>query len=141
MFRRRLVVANLLVLACFSLLIARMVYLQVVKHDEFSQKSDNNRISTVPIAPARGQITDRYGVNMAVTVPSFSLEITPDEVVKINDKETVDDAVNRVVVKLRGTPSARLRPLTSISRTSAPGNAVPISFLIASAVGSPMSMP
>lgn len=100
MFRRRLVVANLLVLACFSLLIARMVYLQVVKHDEFSQKSDNNRISTVPIAPARGQITDRYGVNMAVTVPSFSLEITPDEVVKINDKESVDDAVNRVVAEL-----------------------------------------
>ncbi|CPO07866.1 Uncharacterised protein [Bordetella pertussis] len=44
-------------------------------------------------------------------------------------------------VKLRGTPSARLRPLTSISRTSEPGNAEPISFLMSSAVGSPISMP
>lgn len=100
MFRRRLVVANVLVLACFSLLIARMVYLQILNHDEFVQKSDNNRISTVPIAPARGQITDRYGVNMAVTAPSFSLEITPDAVVKISDKETNDEAVDRVVAAL-----------------------------------------
>ena len=44
-------------------------------------------------------------------------------------------------VKLRGTPSARLRPLTSISRTSEPGKAEPISFLMSSAVGSPISMP
>ena len=46
-----------------------------------------------------------------------------------------------LIVKLRGMPSDRLRPLTSISRTSEPGNADPISFLIISAVGSPISMP
>ena len=45
------------------------------------------------------------------------------------------------MVKLRGMPSARLRPLTSISRTSDPGKAEPISFLIFSAVVSPISMP
>ncbi len=46
-----------------------------------------------------------------------------------------------LMVKLRGTPSERLRPLTSISRISLPGKALPISFLIISAVGSPISMP
>ena len=46
-----------------------------------------------------------------------------------------------LMVKLRGTPSERLRPLTSISRSSLPGKALPISFLMSSAVGSPMSMP
>ena len=45
------------------------------------------------------------------------------------------------MVKLRGMPSARLRPLTSFSRTSLPGKAEPISFLISSAVVSPISMP
>ena len=45
------------------------------------------------------------------------------------------------IVKLRGMPSARLRPLTSFSRTSEPGNAEPISFLICSDVVSPISMP
>ena len=45
------------------------------------------------------------------------------------------------MVKLRGTPSERLRPLTSISLTSLPGKAEPMFFLIVSAVGSPISMP
>jgi len=38
-------------------------------------------------------------------------------------------------------PSARLRPLTSISFTSEPGKAEPIVFLIISAVVSPISIP
>jgi len=46
-----------------------------------------------------------------------------------------------LMVKLRGTPSLRLRPLTSISLTSEPGKALPMFFLMASAVGSPISMP
>ena len=46
-----------------------------------------------------------------------------------------------LIVKLRGMPSARLRPFTSISRTSLPGKAEPIFFLMASAVGSPINMP
>ena len=37
-------------------------------------------------------------------------------------------------MKLRGTPSARLRPRTSISLSSLPGKAVPISCLMRSAV-------
>jgi len=45
------------------------------------------------------------------------------------------------MVNERGMPSDRLRPLTSISLTSEPGNAEPIAFLIASAVCSPISMP
>ena len=45
------------------------------------------------------------------------------------------------IVNERGTPSERLRPLTSISLTSEPGKAEPIVFLIVSAVGSPISMP
>ena len=35
-----------------------------------------------------------------------------------------------LIVKLRGTPSDRLRPLTSISLISEPGKAEPICFLI-----------
>ena len=44
-------------------------------------------------------------------------------------------------VKLRGMPSARLRPFTSISLTSEPGNAEPRVFFTISAVVSPISMP
>src|SRR6185312_6213333 len=44
-------------------------------------------------------------------------------------------------VKLRGTPSERLRPLTESSRTCCPGYAEPISILMRSAVASPIRMP
>ena len=45
------------------------------------------------------------------------------------------------MVNLRGIPSALLIPETSISRTSAPGKAEPMRFLMFSAVFSPISMP
>ena len=51
-------------------------------------------------------------------------------------KISLDEMVNE-----RGTPSERLRPLTSISLTSEPGKAEPIFFLMTSAVGSPINMP
>ena len=44
-------------------------------------------------------------------------------------------------VKLRGTPSARLRPRTSISRTSSAKKAVPTSIFTRSAVLSPITLP
>ena len=45
------------------------------------------------------------------------------------------------MVKLRGLPSERLRPFTSVSRTSIPGNPEPIAFFTRSAVASPINMP
>ena len=44
-------------------------------------------------------------------------------------------------VKLLGIPSARLRPRTSISRTSSPGYALPMSCLMRSAVDSSIKVP
>ena len=46
-----------------------------------------------------------------------------------------------LMVNMRGTPSARLRPDTSISFTSLCGKAQPTSILMRSAVDSPMSVP
>ena len=57
------------------------------------------------------------------------------------DMLSANGHLDEEIVKLRGMPSARLRPFTSISRTSEPGNAEPISFLMSSAVVSPISMP
>jgi hypothetical protein len=46
-----------------------------------------------------------------------------------------------LMVIMRGTPSARLRPEISISRTSLCGKAQPTSILMRSAVASPISVP
>ena len=58
-FRTRVFAVSVLVLVCFSLLIARLVYLQIVRHDDLRAQAESNRTSIVPIVPNRGLITDR----------------------------------------------------------------------------------
>ena len=64
-FRARIFVVSLVVLGCFLLLIARLVYLQVWRHDDLREQAESNRTSIVPIVPNRGLITDRNGIILA----------------------------------------------------------------------------
>ena len=64
-FRTRLLAAAAFVLIAFSLLSARLILLQVVRHDELATQAENNRIAVVPIVPNRGLIVDRHGVVLA----------------------------------------------------------------------------
>jgi len=61
-------------------LVAQLVYLQVVKHEHFTTLSQHNRIKVLPIPPIRGSIVSKDGVTLAKNRPSFSLEITPENV-------------------------------------------------------------
>ncbi|HEX3894941.1 MAG TPA: penicillin-binding protein 2 [Rudaea sp.] len=79
-FRARAIVGFLLIAACLALLAARFAFLQVVRHDEFSSRSDQNRISVRSIPPTRGLIYDRNGVLLAENTAAFSLEVTPEHV-------------------------------------------------------------
>ncbi len=65
---------------CLALLGARFAWLQVVRHDEFSARSDQNRISVRRVAPTRGLIYDRNGVLLADNVAAFRLEVVPEQV-------------------------------------------------------------
>ncbi len=79
-FRGRLFVAALAVLACFALLVARLVHLQVFRHDELATQAEANRIAVVPIVPIRGLIVDRNGIVLASNYSAYTLEITPSRV-------------------------------------------------------------
>ena len=64
-FHVRVGIAGAAVLVAFALLFARFFYLQIVQHDYYHTKAEDNRISIVPVAPNRGQILDRNGVVLA----------------------------------------------------------------------------
>ena len=64
-FRARVLVASLVVLACFAMLTARLVYLQVYRHADLDEQAESNRTAVVPIVPNRGLILDRNGVVLA----------------------------------------------------------------------------
>ncbi len=83
-FRLRLIAAMLFVLACFGLLVARYLTLQVVHHENYATRAEDNRISLVPITPNRGIVTDRNGVVLARNYSAYTLEITPSKVADID---------------------------------------------------------
>ena len=79
-FRERALVAGGFVLFCFALLLARLIWLQVLKHDELLEQAENNRVAVVPIVPNRGLIKDRNGVVLASNYSAYTLEIQPSRV-------------------------------------------------------------
>ncbi|MDP3083253.1 MAG: penicillin-binding protein 2, partial [Rubrivivax sp.] len=74
-FRGRLLAAAGFVLVAFALLGARLVHLQVFRHDELATRAEANRIAVVPIVPNRGLIVDRNGVVLASNYSAYTLEI------------------------------------------------------------------
>ena len=78
-FRTRVFVVSVVVLCCFVLLAARLVYLQVVRHEDLRAQAESNRTSIVPIVPNRGLIEDRNGVVLATNYSAYTLEVTPSK--------------------------------------------------------------
>ncbi len=76
-FRARVLVASIVVLTCFVLLTARLVYLQIVRHEDLNEQAENNRTAIVPVVPNRGLILDRNGIVLATNYSAYTLEITP----------------------------------------------------------------
>ena len=85
-FQRRLAVTGGFVLFAFFLLFSRFFWLQVVQHEHFQTRAEDNRISIVPTVPNRGVIADRNGVVLAHNYSAYTLEITPS---KVADLEAV----------------------------------------------------
>ncbi|KAF1045372.1 penicillin-binding protein 2 [Xylophilus sp.] len=93
-FRLRVLVIALVVLGAFGLVVARLLVLQVARHDDLADRAESNRTAIVPIVPNRGQILDRNGVVLATNYSAYTLEITPSKAGVLDD--TID-ALSRVV--------------------------------------------
>lgn len=84
MFKSRVLVSAAFTLIFFAFLIGRLIYLQILDHEHFSTLSRNNRIKLMAIAPTRGLIYDRNGRVLAENLPSYQLEITPEQVLDLD---------------------------------------------------------
>lgn len=83
-FRTRVIVAAAVVLATFGLLGARFVWLQLVQHEYYHTRAEDNRIAIVPLPPRRGLIFDRNGAVLARNYSAYTLEIAPRKVSDID---------------------------------------------------------
>ncbi|HKW38610.1 MAG TPA: penicillin-binding protein 2 [Burkholderiales bacterium] len=93
-FQVRLGAAGAIVLAAFAVLFGRFFYLQVIQHDYYDTKAEDNRIAIVPIPPNRGLILDRNGVVLARNYSAYTLELTLS---KIPDLEGTIKALAKLV--------------------------------------------
>ncbi|QDH71194.1 penicillin-binding protein 2 [Lysobacter alkalisoli] len=78
-FRNRALLAFSGVVVALGVLAGWYFNLQVLQHDEYATRSENNRIKLRPVVPARGVIYDRNGRILADNVPAFRVDVTPEE--------------------------------------------------------------
>jgi penicillin-binding protein 2 len=112
-FRFRIAVAGVTVMLAFAVLVARFTYLQVVQHDYYITRAEENRISLVPITPNRGIITDRNGTIMARNYSAFTLEITPS---KVDDLDATIEGLGKIV-DIEAKDRRRFRKLLEESKS------------------------
>lgn len=79
-FRVRSLLAILLVLVMTALLMGRLVYLQVIQHEVYSTRSEENRVRVEPLPPTRGLIYDRNNVLLAENRPTYNLTVVRERV-------------------------------------------------------------
>ncbi len=111
-FRWRIIVLAVVVLLAFGLVAARLVFLQVVRHDDLAAQAESNRTAVVPIVPNRGLILDRHGVVLATNYSAYTLEITPSRAGNLD--ETIDQLSK--VVDIQSRDRRRFKRLMDESR-------------------------
>ena len=98
-FQGRVQVVQWVVLFCFLLLASRLIYLQVVRHEDLLAQAENNRTAILPTVPTRGTILDRNGVVLASNYSAYTLEITPS---KVKDLEaTINELAELVDIQTK----------------------------------------
>lgn len=73
-----------------SALLLRLGYLQLLKHGEYSIKSDNNSINPIITPAPRGTVFDRYGIPLTENKTNFRL------LIYLNRKRDFEDVINRL---------------------------------------------
>ena len=70
---------------CSLSLLAKLLYLQVIRHDYYLELSQGNRVRQDPIPASRGLILDRNGRVLVDNEPAFQLELIPEQTPDLPD--------------------------------------------------------
>jgi penicillin-binding protein 2 len=81
---RRALFALIIGTILIILLLIRLAFLQIYKHDIYITLSTKNWLDLVPNEPSRGLIYDRNGILLAENIPVFSLDLVPIQIADLN---------------------------------------------------------
>ncbi len=85
LFEQRAIIAGVIIVLLTTVLIGRLVVLQVFRHDYYTELSQGNRVRIEPLPAPRGLILDRHGTVLAENRPSFQLELVREQVADVDD--------------------------------------------------------
>lgn len=88
-FNSRIVAATIIITIALGIIFSRFFYLQVISHKSLLKNSEQNRIRTTPLPPARGLIYDRNGTLLVDNIPTYRLEVIPEK--SSNLKQKLDE--------------------------------------------------
>ena len=120
LFVGRAIMLFALVVILFAILVARMFTLQIVEHETYQLRADNNRTQIQTLAPSRGMIYDRNGRLLADNQTSFSLAIVAE---RVEDIESLLSAIVEIL-SLNTQQLERIRE--ELAKRSRPDSAVVI---------------
>ena len=83
-FKSRIMIAYLFMIAMTFILVLRLFNLQITKYEYYTEESFGNQMQTLPITPIRGNILDRNGKVLATNEFSYRLTITPEKIKDLN---------------------------------------------------------
>lgn len=93
LFDRRLLVVSAALAAWALVVVARLVHVQLVKHDHYVARAQRQQESTIELAPVRGSILDVKGRTLAESVSAESVYADPQA---IEDRRAVAKALASV---------------------------------------------
>ncbi len=112
-YRQRVTGVMICVLAAFAVLLLRLIYLQVIRGEEYRLLSLNNRIRLQSIDPPRGLISDRNDYVLVENRPSFDVSIT------LKDAGEVEETIKKVSKHLMVPSEELMLKLTDSKGVSA----------------------
>ena len=84
-FLSRIVAIFVFILLLTTGLVIRLIYLQVVGHEQYASMATKNRIKLTPVTPTRGIIYDRKGQILAENIPTYTLELILEQISDLDD--------------------------------------------------------
>ncbi|WP_169569852.1 penicillin-binding protein 2 [Sneathiella limimaris] len=96
--------------ALMSVLAGRLYYLQVIQSDEYAMMANENRMNIRLLAPLRGRIHDRFGVEVASNRQNYRVVIIREQT------KSVEKTLDRLSQLVPVSPSDRERVLKETKR-------------------------